>query len=291
MSHVSFPRFASPSASTIGRGPLGDDQLRRLAPSAFATDKHESRSERYTYIPTSAVIDGLRANGFLPVFAKQGGSRIEGKAAYTKHLIRFRYQGQGPASRRVGETFPEIAVLNSHDGTSAYQIMAGILRWICLRPLGRGPRPGHDQGAPQRRRGGPGDRGFLRRPGGVQAGAGRGGRMGRRHPFPRRADGPGRVRACPALRRGRGRAANHPDPAGTDLTVRRHEDRAVDLWTVTNVLQENAIRGGLTAVGRDAGNRRRRVTTRPVNGIDQDVRLNRALWLLGERMAQLKQAA
>ena len=62
MSHVSFPRFASPSASTIGRGPLGDDQLRRLAPSAFAAHKHESRSERYTYIPTSAVIDGLRAD-------------------------------------------------------------------------------------------------------------------------------------------------------------------------------------------------------------------------------------
>jgi hypothetical protein len=35
----------------------------------------------------------------------------------------------------------------------------------------------------------------------------------------------------------------------------------------------------------------RRVTTREVRGIDQDVRLNRALWQLAERMAELKGAA
>jgi hypothetical protein len=29
------------------------------------------------------------------------------------------------------------------------------------------------------------------------------------------------------------------------------------------------------------------VTTRAVNNIDQDVRLNKALWILGERMASL----
>ena len=33
---------------------------------------------------------------------------------------------------------------------------------------------------------------------------------------------------------------------------------------------------------------RRNVTTRQVNGIDQDVRLNRALWMLAEKIAELK---
>jgi len=37
--------------------------------------------------------------------------------------------------------------------------------------------------------------------------------------------------------------------------------------------------------------RRRRVATRAVNGIDQDVKLNRALWVLAEGMARLKKAA
>jgi len=41
-------------------------------------------------------------------------------------------------------------------------------------------------------------------------------------------------------------------------------------------------------IARDANNRPRRVTTRAVNGIDQDVKLNKALWVLAERMAELK---
>jgi len=51
MSHVSFRRFG-PSAAPSGRGPLTNEQVRSLAPSAFAVGAHESRSERYTYIPT-----------------------------------------------------------------------------------------------------------------------------------------------------------------------------------------------------------------------------------------------
>ena len=75
------------------------------------------------------------------------------------------------------------------------------------------------------------------------------------------------------------------------LAPRRHEDTGRDLWTTTNVIQEHVIRGGLTAMGRDAHDRPRRVTSRPIQGIDQDVKLNRALWLLSERMAQIKAAA
>ncbi|MBP1848374.1 hypothetical protein J2046_006665 [Rhizobium petrolearium] len=72
------------------------------------------------------------------------------------------------------------------------------------------------------------------------------------------------------------------------LVPRRHDDRADDLWTVWNVVQENAIKGGIRGVGRDDLGRTRRVKSRAVNGIDQDIRLNKALWLLGERMAALK---
>jgi hypothetical protein len=66
---------------------------------------------------------------------------------------------------------------------------------------------------------------------------------------------------------------------------------ADDLWTAFNRVQENAIRGGLQAWSRDAHNRSRRIRSREVTGIDQDVKLNRALWLLGERMATLKGVA
>ena len=75
------------------------------------------------------------------------------------------------------------------------------------------------------------------------------------------------------------------------LAPRRNEDVGSDLWRTTNRLQENVIRGGLSARGRDANNRPRVTTTREVKGIDADVRLNRALWMLSEHMAALKTAA
>jgi len=56
-------------------------------------------------------------------------------------------------------------------------------------------------------------------------------------------------------------------------------------------VQENVIKGGLHGVQRDGNGRRlRAVSTRQVKGIDQDVKLNRALWQLAERMAELKAA-
>ena len=58
--------------------------------------------------------------------------------------------------------------------------------------------------------------------------------------------------------------------------------------TMENVVQENAIRGGLEARFRDEHGRLRRSRSRAVKGIDQDVKLNKALWTLSEKMAELK---
>lgn len=70
------------------------------------------------------------------------------------------------------------------------------------------------------------------------------------------------------------------------LQVRRHADDASDLWTTLNRTQENLVRGGLR--GRSAAGQR--ITTRAVTGIDQDVKLNRALWTLADEMRKLKTA-
>ena len=68
------------------------------------------------------------------------------------------------------------------------------------------------------------------------------------------------------------------------LAPKRAADAHADLWSVMNRVQENLINGGLP--GRTANGRRQQ--TRPVQGIDQNVRLNRALWLLADGMRQLK---
>ena len=291
MTHLSFPRFGfAPAVPATGRGPLTNEQIRRLAPSAFAAGKHASRSERYTYIPTSAVIDGLRTNGFEPTFAKQGRSRIQGKAEYTKHLLRFRYQGQAAGLRRVGDVFPEVVLVNSHDGTSAYQLMAGMFRLVCLNGMVVADRDLATIKVPHK-----GDVVGQVIEGSYtvleeskraldQADAWAGVSLSRDEQVVM-------AESAHVLRFGDEGGPATPIKPEQLLAIRRQEDASRDLWTTTNVLQENAIRGGLQAWGRDAHNRPRRVTSREVRGIDQDVRLNRALWVLGERMAQIKAAA
>ena len=59
-------RFASRSPILRSPVPLTDDQIRLVAPSIFAEEAHDSRSDRYTYIPTSVVLNKLRSEGFQP---------------------------------------------------------------------------------------------------------------------------------------------------------------------------------------------------------------------------------
>lgn len=73
--------------------PLTDDELMQFVPSVFSGDKHESRSERYTYIPTINIINKLRDEGFQPFFACQSRVRDLGRREYSKHMLRLRRKG------------------------------------------------------------------------------------------------------------------------------------------------------------------------------------------------------
>jgi hypothetical protein len=108
-------RFASRSPVLRADHPLSDDQISAVAPSIFAEDKHASRSERYSYIPTAAVLTELRQEGFQPFMVCQTRVRQDDRRDYTKHLIRLRH-----ASQINGAEANEIILLNSHDGTSTY---------------------------------------------------------------------------------------------------------------------------------------------------------------------------
>lgn len=116
MSNSLATRFAKNTTRVIrSEEPLAEDQIFAAAPSVFAAGKHASRSERYTYIPTIEVLRGLRKEGFEPFMVAQGSSRVEGKAEFTKHMIRMRHAGQVQARPEASE----IILINSHDGASS----------------------------------------------------------------------------------------------------------------------------------------------------------------------------
>ncbi|WJS05565.1 DUF932 domain-containing protein [Roseibium aggregatum] len=278
--------YASTARFDIGRA-LSEDELRRLAPSIFATSAHESRSERFQPIATIEILRGLMEEGFMPVGAKQCNPRDDSKRDFTKHLIRLRRLDED-AKYSVGDTVCEILLKNANDGTSAYDIMAGLFRIRCMNSL-----VSHSSTI---------DSVKVRHSGDV------GGKV---------IDGTYRVlkeaeKALVAPADWSGltmdrdekqifaeavHIARFGDSEGETntrikpsqlLSPRRSGDVSSDLWTVYNVCQENCLRGGLRAAFRDEHGRIRRTSSRAANGIDQDIKLNKALWVLSEKMAELK---
>ena len=271
------------------RRAITEDEMRRIAPSIFATVAHESRSERFQPIPTIEILRGLTREGFVPVGAKQSSSRIEGKADFTKHLIRLRRIDDGKVYN-VGDTVCEILLKNANDGTSAYELMAGLFRIRCLNSLVA------QTGKIEEIK--------VRHSGDVQAKVIEGTYTvlkGAEHALSAPQDWSSLrlneeeqhilARSAHVLRFGDGDGdTKTPIKPEQLLSARRPGDLGSDLWTTWNVVQENAIKGGIRAITRDEFGRQRRVKSRAVTGIDQDIKLNKALWLLGAEMAKLKGA-
>lgn len=74
--------------------PLTREELMHYVPSVFSENKHESRSDRYTWIPTITILDNLQREGFEPFFACQTRVRDQSRREHTKHMLRLRRAGQ-----------------------------------------------------------------------------------------------------------------------------------------------------------------------------------------------------
>ncbi|EBC3893823.1 DUF945 domain-containing protein [Salmonella enterica] len=252
--------------------PLTREELMQYTPSVFGEDKHASRSDRYSYIPTITLLENLRREGFEPFFACQSRVRDPGKREHTKHLLRLRRAGQ-----ITGQQVPEIIILNSHDGSSSYQLLPGYFRQVCTNSLVCGQSLGEIR-VPYR-----GDIVGKVIEGAYDV-------LGVFDRVEEKREAMQSLLLPPPAQQALAKAAltyrfgeeHQPVTTAQVLTPRRREDYGQDLWTVWNTLQENLLKGGLP--GRTVQGKR--THTRAVNGIDGDVRLNRALWVMAEQMQQ-----
>jgi hypothetical protein len=258
------------------------DHIRVAAPSVFAERPWDTMSARYRFFPTVHVVEGLMQQGFLPVRAQQSRSRIEGKGDFTKHLLRFRHASQ--ADSAVSSTVPEIVLVNSHDGSSSYHLSLGLYRVVCLN-------------------------GLVVKSTGIEDIRVR--HSGRESLMTEVIEGSYKIideapRALAQVEQWQHLQLSPPEQevlaeAALELrdsalevlprallAPRRWEDGAADrprdLWRTLNVTQENLMRGGVQ--GHNEQGQRRRL--RGVKSVDGDMRINRALWVLAERMAGLK---
>src|SRR4051812_29631132 len=271
-------RFGRGAVILRGRNePLDEATMRSAAPTLFAEGKHNSRSDRYSHIPTFEVIKALAKEGFQPYEVRVGGSGDEDKRAHTKHLVRFRREG----TQLVGGAYFETILRNAHDGTSAYALLAGFFKMVCSNGLVTSD----------------GEMAELR--------------------IPHKGDVVNRViegtytildeapRAIEHVREMEAIELSRPEqlafaesaamlgwapdretgistvPIHNTAAVimpRRHEDASPSLWDTFNRAQENLVNGGTNYLTYDTHGNARHLTTRPVRDIDGNVALNRALW-------------
>lgn len=268
---------------------LTEDTLRRFAPAIFAEEAHASRSERYQFTPTTDVLDAMHGQGLVCVSAQVQGVRDISRNGFQKHLLRFTHRDNLAADARERL---DVLSLNAHDGTAANLVALGVFRMICSNGLISGDldhmlKVTHGANGARDR---------------IAAAAGQ-----IADKFPAVNDAISRWKsitlspseyeafgeAAASLRFERDEQNRLPVVGGVTrlMRPRRQEDTGRDLWTAYNVAQEAVIRGGNMTVTRNAETgRTRHGRARPVNGIDQTTTLNRALWTLAAKMAELKAA-
>lgn len=284
------------SYSKLAIVPLSNDQLFKIAPAIFASQAAGNVSDRYQFLPTIEVIEGLRKEGWQPVKALEMNVRQEGRHGFQKHCIRFQRPEDmeaarnseafkyAPSEHRIvkGEITPELLLINSHDRSSAYQIHAGLFRLVCSNGLIvcdstfskiSVRHTGND----------------------VQDVIEASYQVAKEVPaiVDQVAEMKGKQLSLPArqafaeagLILKYGGLEEAPINAERLLTPRRREDASGSLWNTFNVLQENLTQGGLrfrtpaTAEKRARGGR-----TRGVNSIDENTKLNKALWHIAEKL-------
>lgn len=279
---------------------LSDDEIRYTVPSVFATEAKAGASGSYTFLPTSSILDGMRAEGWVPVQAQE--QRVVGitNRGYQKHMLRFarmsdleKFRAQlEPGKHQLHHGKPiatrmDVMVVNSHDRTSGYQIYGSPYKLVCHNGLVVSDEAmqhvsiRHVGFSPEKV---------------VQATVG----MASEMPLVMEmiAGFADRVltdtERVELAERALGIRWDDPKQApigpGVLLEPRRHEDYGSDLWTVWNVVQENLIKGGRrdNERTRAAHNEGRRAPgkVRGVVAIDENLRINRELWELAEEFGQ-----
>ncbi|QEH36572.1 hypothetical protein OJF2_51560 [Aquisphaera giovannonii] len=253
---------------------LSRDDLRTLTPSVFAATPWQGMSESYRFIPTADVLDLLEGQGFRVTSARQSRSRIEGKADFTRHMLRLRHDSFLDASDEV----PEVVLVNSHDRSSAYRVFSGVFRLVCENGM---IVQSSDFGSFSIRHSGSRDLFAQVREATARIMEGAPAILNRIEAW-KQTILPRKDQLIMAAEAFALKPIDGIKPSFL-LTARREADYTDsegrrDLWRTTNCLQENLIRGGLT--GRSE--RGRKVTTRSVKAVDADLRINRRLWELAE---------
>lgn len=266
-------------------------ELCAIAPSLAQECAYHDRSEHFIPFKTIEIVEALRKEGFVPFQVAENKVRKEDKKTFQRHMVRFKFAKPLMLTNGVEA---QIALFNANDGTSALKALAAWFRMWCrnggyavdkeiesisVRHAGRDKTMENvinafyqfGSAVPQ-------IADIVQRQSSLQL------TESERIAFARAAL---ELRWQSEEREENGeiiRVQNAPIKPERLLQVRRNADMSQDLFTTMNVVQEHLIRGGDEGLNRSNG----LMTTRAVNSITENTRINSALWVLTREMEKLK---
>ncbi|MCT7650888.1 DUF945 domain-containing protein [Aliarcobacter butzleri] len=257
--------------------PLNNNELRSKAPTLFTNEPHFDVSDKYHFIPTIDVIEEIRLHNWYPVNVNVANVRDIEKEGFQQHCVRFRHFEDllNPKDNAV-----ELLLFNSHDRSKAFSISAGIFRFVCANGLvisdsvfeaykikHLGVRDNDVANAVanitsikdkliQK----------IEKLESIKL------NQNEKESF---------AKSSIPLRFEEHLEINHKDL----LIPHRMQDYKDDLYTVLNVIQENLIRGNVQGINKDT---KRRFTSKEITSISKDTQVNKGLWDIAEKIAQIK---
>jgi len=265
---------------------LTRSRLEELAPSVFTTEKKNSLTDRYNFVPTYEVMKTMENQGWLPVHAREQKVRTPERESYQKHMLRFRCFDEKPNQElQVGDSIIEAVLTNSHDGFASFVFKLGVFRLACKNgmvvPEGmfQSIRIRHNSydatrvietctqiinDVPRVRNSMDEMRKIILTPDEQLAFAEVATQL--------RFESPSKVYSLEDV-----------------IRPRRIEDKGDDLWKTFGRVQENLTKGGVRMKSRNNQGRTTLRKSKELKAIDSNIKLNQALWALAEKMKKLKQ--
>jgi len=116
--------------SSIGYPVSNLEELQKFVPSAFSKTYHPDRTDRYSFVATDNLVNSLISLGWELHSGKQNGV-----SKFARHVIRFTNPKLGYMKLKNDNVKPQIILDNSHNGGSSAQLHMGLFRLVCTNGL------------------------------------------------------------------------------------------------------------------------------------------------------------
>ncbi|MDD2697937.1 MAG: DUF932 domain-containing protein [Arcobacteraceae bacterium] len=260
--------------------PLTNEQLEKLAPSIFSDTPIAGVSERYAFVPTYSVLDTFREKGYYPIMASESKVRDEDNQGYQKHIIQFRSL-DNLLRPDASEEYADIVLTNSHNRTSSFIVDLAIFRLVCSNML---VVPSHTFAHHSIIHSG---FNFDKVKMAIDEVTSFMPQM------KQEIEQFKAIKLSPLEQHSLASAAIdirfdteiHSIDSNELLKIHRTADEKPTLWNVFNRVQEAIIRGGIKGINRDT---KKHFTSKAINAIDANLKLNKELFSTVQMMASLK---